>query len=764
MSLQSVSMRVFRAVSSPIRMQILLLLYHGGAMSYTEIMKSLRLSPDRDAGKFAYHLKRLLQANLIKPDSGNGSYVITDLGRLVVNMAQGVGERASKRRRMRVRTSRLTIEEFDRNKIVDSLVREAGVPMEMACHIAKEAEERLIVFRTKYLTAPLIRELVNAILLEKGLEEYRHKLTRLGLPVYDVTALMRALGAKSMSVGAVQRVAGSRVLGEYALLNVLHRDVADAHLSGTLHIGDLGSWTLKIREVSHDLRTYLAHGVDFSGVDVDGASLPPPKSLPSALLLCLSLVRTSANEANGHILDYFNVFLAPYVRNLEKSEVKRAIRDFILDLNHSPREDGSLIPLTIGLEPLVPEFLADVKSVGEGGKKGGVYLDYAEESLLLAEAFLEVLEEWRGKPPFNPAIVVKVRDESFEEAEELLLLAHRLAASYGLPYFALLRGVGGASYSASGFRAFPEWTGDWELDTLRISELDRIALNLPRAVYEAGGDAERFFDVLGEWVELALRALMVKRKHVGSLSSQGLFPALTRRINGESYLRLANSPCTLSLIGLNEAVEALTGLQIHEGGEAEKLAFDILGELGSRIQAYSRRAKARFGLRLSPDFQAALRLARLDVERFGWSKVCVRGSREHPRYTSLTAIPMEAEVDWRGRLRLEGEFHSLTKGGHLALLQLEDVEQGAENLLSATRWAFEKTAVGLLAYTRNLTYCSKCGKTYYGLRLKCPKCGLMETITRFSRVSTKYAPLTRWEGAEEAVRSRVRYRVRGEKH
>ena len=149
MSLQSVSMRVFRAVSSPIRMQILLLLYHGGAMSYTEIMKSLRLSPDRDAGKFAYHLKRLLQANLIKPDSGNGSYVITDLGRLVVNMAQGVGERASKRRRMRVRTSRLTIEEFDRNKIVDSLVREAGVPMEMACHIAKEAEERLIVFRTK---------------------------------------------------------------------------------------------------------------------------------------------------------------------------------------------------------------------------------------------------------------------------------------------------------------------------------------------------------------------------------------------------------------------------------------------------------------------------------------------------------------------------------------------------------------------------------------------------------------------------------------
>jgi len=214
-------MKVLRAISSPMRMQILTLLYNGGPLSYMEIMKGLRLSPDKDAGRFAYHLKKLLQANLIQTDSNNGNYVITDLGRLVVNMAQGVGEKVSRRRRMHVRTSHLTIEEFDRNKIVDSLVREAGVPLEMACHIAREAEERLLMFRTKYLTAPLIRELVNAILLEKGLEEYRHKLTRLGLPVYDVTKLVQTMGAHSMGVGAVYKVAGDRVMGEYALLNVL---------------------------------------------------------------------------------------------------------------------------------------------------------------------------------------------------------------------------------------------------------------------------------------------------------------------------------------------------------------------------------------------------------------------------------------------------------------------------------------------------------------------------------------------------------------
>jgi len=56
-----------------------------------------------------------------------------------------------------VRTSRLAIESFDKNKIVE----------------------------------PLIRKFVNAVLVEHDLEGDRHKLTRVGLPIYDVTHLMK---------------------------------------------------------------------------------------------------------------------------------------------------------------------------------------------------------------------------------------------------------------------------------------------------------------------------------------------------------------------------------------------------------------------------------------------------------------------------------------------------------------------------------------------------------------------------------------------
>ena len=119
-----------------------------------------------------YVLKYLLKADLIEPDVETKEYRLTDLGRNVIGFTEDIEQRFLKRRKIFVRTSRLAIEEFDRNKIVESLVKEASVPIDLAQKIARETEKRLSEIRTKYLTAPLIREIVNALLVEKGLEEY----------------------------------------------------------------------------------------------------------------------------------------------------------------------------------------------------------------------------------------------------------------------------------------------------------------------------------------------------------------------------------------------------------------------------------------------------------------------------------------------------------------------------------------------------------------------------------------------------------------
>jgi anaerobic ribonucleoside-triphosphate reductase len=279
--------KVLKAVSSPIRLQILNFLFDKSALSYTELMTALKMNPSRDAGRFAYHLKFLLKANLVEADVESKKYYLTDLGKMIIDVADRVEKKAFKPKGMLVRTSHSTLEEFDANKIASSLIREAKMPPDQAQKAAKEAEKLLLKSKTKYLTAPLVREVVNAILIENGQEEYRHKLTRLGLPVHEVTAL---LDAKYNSQGATSILtkAGTRVLSEYALLNVFPRDIADASTSGAIHVNGLGVWLLKPSEVMHDLRFFLQNGIKIS--DPLQLSEKPPETFESALSLAFSVL------------------------------------------------------------------------------------------------------------------------------------------------------------------------------------------------------------------------------------------------------------------------------------------------------------------------------------------------------------------------------------------------------------------------------------------------------------------------------------------
>ena len=224
---------IFNAVSSPIRVKILRLLASRGPLTYSEIMDQLDLKPSRDAGKFVYHLKNLVSAGLIVLSREDRRYKITELGSMVNSFLQELSEYTLRRgSRLLVRTSKYTIEEFNRNKIALSLIEEAEVPPDLADKISAEVEDRLLKLPIKYLTAPLIRELVNAVLIEEGLEEYRHRLTRLGMPVHDVTQSLRKASEKGFSSIEVLQAAGRQVLTEYVLLKALPREVADSHLAG----------------------------------------------------------------------------------------------------------------------------------------------------------------------------------------------------------------------------------------------------------------------------------------------------------------------------------------------------------------------------------------------------------------------------------------------------------------------------------------------------------------------------------------------------
>ena len=105
-------------------------------------------------------------------------------------------------------------------------------------------EQQISQAGIRMVTAPLIRELVNTKLIERGLEAERLRHTRLGVPLYDVDNMLRLPNKENANVPhgpeATNLTLAESIKKEYALISVFSQDVGDAHMRGDLHLHDLG--------------------------------------------------------------------------------------------------------------------------------------------------------------------------------------------------------------------------------------------------------------------------------------------------------------------------------------------------------------------------------------------------------------------------------------------------------------------------------------------------------------------------------------------
>jgi anaerobic ribonucleoside-triphosphate reductase len=725
--------KVLKAVSSPLRLQILNLLFDKSALSYTELMNSLKMNPSRDAGRFAYHLKFLLKAGLVEADVEAKKYYLTDLGKMVLDVADRVEKKAFKPKGMLVRTSHFTLEEFDANKIANSLIKEAKVPPELAQKAAKEAEKRLLKSKTKYLTASLIREVVNGILVEKGFEDYRHKLTRVGMPIHEVTASIESKDHRPQDSSSILTKAGQTVLGEYTLLNIFPRDIADAHLSGMIHIGDLGTWILKPNEVVHDLRFFFKNGLKLD--DLNKIPIESPSDLESALTIAFNVLLYAGREINHQqIYNYFNVFLAPFVKGVDPEKIKKNLQLFLLDVNQHSK-------VTLGLELSIPKSLADKPAITPKGQIDGKYGDYVFESRLLAELIIDVYAEVSlVKPLLSPCVVLKISKEvlSDEKAQAVLLKAHDIAAEKGTLYLAnmLAKESGYTAFSSSGVKLAPDLTGDWETDTLRTGCLGYVTINLPRIVQECEMDKNKFFDLLKERYELAARALGIKYSVLKQYGKNSL-PFLLKSSNGDTYFRLENCSRIINLAGLQEAVESFTGKGIHEA-ESRKFIDEIITNISSFKHKIGRKHGKRLYQAILGSSEASERLAQLDIEKYGIVKIGFSGTRDKPYYSTSKRLKVKTEpLSVKSEaLDLMQRLKGLNAGGSLEIVELDTVEFKPEELMALTRRLIESSQpLEFFTYNRIITYCDNCKKSWFGSLHKCPSCGAMSTLGTFDRFS-----------------------------
>lgn len=753
-SSERVGASIFDAASAPVRLQILRLLSSKGSLQYTQIMFQLKLDPVRDAGKFVYHLRSLTDAGLVTLDKKLKKYEITELGRMIVSFARDMDEYVNvKRGKLYVRTSRLAIEEFHRNKIAKSLVVEAGVPQEIADEIAAEAEDRLVRLKTVYLTAPLIREFVNAILIEKKLEEYRHKLTRLGMPVYDVAQLIKNAGDRQLSADYVHRTSANSVLSEYGLLNCLPHKLSDAHLSGSIHIANLENWILKPNEVVHDIRYFLRTRLP---------GMLPPERFEGALTVVRHALEMGAGEVSGEqTLEFFNTFLSPFVRGRSAEDLTNALFYFLTSMRRDAASSNPQAGVSIVIDIEPPEFLLNEDAVGQNGQNSGHYGDFRSEALRVAEATLEAFRIMsEARPPLLPHLLVRLDRGALidEKAKKILERAHELAAARSVPYFILDERKQISCYSATGLRLANDWSGKWDADCIRTGSMDTIFLNLPKLAYEAKKNEDKFFALLRECASLAGDGFKAKRKFMSERLKQPLLPLLAGENGSIPYFYEKNASYNLSFVGLSEAVEAHTGLKMERDKAALEFGLKVLQELAKFAKTASEEEEMRIRVSQRPGDEAVGRLAELDMEQYGRAVIVADGSRGSFHYTDMPTIPLTAKIPLDDRIALESKFQAVLPGGHLNVVCTSPESTQGSAILKLT-----ETALGVgcrfLTYTSDYSACSVCNNTESGIAPKCSKCG-SDRLTYIGRSSFGLLPFNLWpEAKKKTVEKRFAYSV-----
>ena len=656
-----------------------------------------------------------------------------------------------------VRTSDEELKKWDKQKIYDALIRETDINKDTASIVAKEVEKMVSKMDVEYITAPLIRELTNAKLMEYGLEDIRKQHTRLGTPIFDAREIIMSPNKENANVPhgpeATNLTLAENIKKEFALLEVFSPDIADAHMSGLIHLHDLGMID----------RPYCS-GQSIEYVKKFGLNLPNALSIAKPAkhpeVLIEQIIKFSA-ALQGHFAgaigwDAFNVFMAPYLVDVDDERMHQLAQILIYEFaQQAVARGGQSIFSDINLYWETPDHFVGVPAIGPGGVYTGKnYEDYERESQAFVNALMDVYIDGdaMGRPFFFPKPDVHITEKFFKTPghEEFLYKLSKLASEKGNTYFIFDRG-NTARISECCRLAINLDAKDLELTKtpwkMRFSAMQNVTINLPRISYISDHDENRLFSHITDCMDLAARAHVQKKaflKQLLDLGNHGPLSLLTMNPDGEPYYIIENSKYLVGLLGLNELVQYHFGQEIHESRQAQMFALKVIAYMKKEADRLGKEYGIKLALEQTPAESTAYRFAKLDLKEFPeQARTTVKGNLSDGEvyYTNSTYINVGADISPIERVKIEGMFHPLIDAGAMTHIWLGESKPSPEGIAAFVVKTFHNTQNTQIAFSPEFTSCLDCGQTTRGLSETCPKCGSshIEGITRvtgfFSKIS-----------------------------
>ena len=658
-----------------------------------------------------------------------------------------------------VRTSGEEIARWNRQRIVDALVREADIDYQRAEEISKEVEKQIFSSSIGVLTTALIRELVNARLIERGLERERRLHGRLGFPLYDVRQLILHQNKENANIPhspeGTNLIFAEGIKKEFSLYDVFSPEVGDAHSSGDIHIHGLGYI---------DRPFSCCQSLEY--LKINGLKLPQAinsaKPAKHAEVLLAHMVRFSA-ILQGHFTgtigwDALNISFAPYLSDMTDKEVRQFAQMLIYEFSQlSATRGGQALYTDIHLYCEVPQQWAKLPAIGPEGKPTGkTYGQYAPDALRFSRAIWEVFQKGdaTGKPFILPRPLLHIT-ESFlkmDGSSEILQHACEVASLKGNTCFVFDRDEDARSFVCCRTGCGDDNDYNRESDKpwlMRTAAIQSVTLNLPRIAYKAAGDTEKLMALLQESTAVAVKAHIQKKDFLEKLLSyadQGPLAALAMNHDGFPYLRMNQAFYIVGLVGLNELVQIHLGRQLHETPDALAFGLRVVEHLYSEIRRRSKETAIKFVLEQSPAETTAYRFARLDLKYYSPAAGrYVKGDIADGAiyYTNSTHLNAGADVTPGQRVVTEGLFHKYLAGEVITHLQLGGFSPDKEELCRFIKDVFYNSANRQIDFAPEFTSCLACGKTGPGLNERCIYCGAVQ-VEGIARLTKYFSKISGW--------------------
>jgi anaerobic ribonucleoside-triphosphate reductase len=489
---------------------------------------------------------------------------------------------------------------WQKGRIVAALIREADIDPGIAEEVASQVERRVFDSGLRRISTALIRELVDNELFDRGFGSKLRRLVPVGIPKYNLEQILFGLDVKEgftypKTPPQIRDLIANRILHQYTLQEVFTPAVSGAHGDGRIFIHRLSD-PVRLLRLEWTLPPPVA-----AAHDMRGGANAQAKS-PDSYLDASDFFRKVAH-LSSYVTEEFRLvgierlLLDPALRGREPAEAVVWSLEKLCELPQGPA-------LVLEL-PLAPESLAWLAAWNR--------ISFAAPRKL---AFSLRFDPRGLRGSESSALLESVAD-LYERGERLEFVPP------------LSRDGGGARLSGLG---------------------GKITLNLPRAAFRSARDRRHSFETEIEGVlALAIKGHLERRRFLERLGANRENPLWGLLGGGGEppLLEASRLVFAVGLLGLNECVKFLSGLELHQSPKA--LARGL--EIARIVDSCLRREERGLGIRLRLEEtlnQGPLRaLERIDRVRHRQTAEIDRGRSPgwSPSYTSGVRYHHMAPVD-----------------------------------------------------------------------------------------------------------------------